>query len=74
MTDIVIRNLSDEAVVRIDAAARQQGLSRNEFLRRHWAKTFRQPQYPQVNEVDWHRFSLEFGDLSDPEVMAWAWN
>ncbi|MFT4122335.1 MAG: hypothetical protein QM635_00725 [Microbacteriaceae bacterium] len=33
MTDILIRGLSPRAVARIDAAARERGLSRNEYLR-----------------------------------------
>lgn len=73
MADILIRNLSDEAVTRIDMEAREQGISRNELLRRRLEQGLDHPENPQVTQSDWQRFSLEFGDLSDPEVMEQAW-
>jgi hypothetical protein len=73
MPNILIRDLSQEAVDRIDAAAANLGLSRNEYLRR----TFEEGTSPSgertVTAEDWQRSAEVFADLADPTVMDAAW-
>lgn len=73
MPNILIRDLSQEAVDRIDAAAADLGLSRNEYLRRELERSERPSGGQEVTPEDWERSAEAFADLSDPDVMAAAW-
>ncbi|ALE76850.1 hypothetical protein AD006_11330 [Pseudonocardia sp. EC080610-09] len=73
MTNVLIRGLSDAAVERIDAAASELGLSRNEFLRRKLEAGTPPSAESELTAEDWARSAEVFGDLSDPEVMDAAW-
>ncbi|MCV7379844.1 hypothetical protein BST11_09745 [Mycobacterium alsense] len=73
MPDILIRELSREAVEHIDTAAASLGLSRNEYLRRMFEQAAAQPVKRIVTIEDWRRSAETFADLGDPDVMAAAW-
>jgi hypothetical protein len=71
--NILIRDLSQEAVDRIDAAAANLGLSRNEYLRRKFEEGVRPASERTVTAADWQRSAEVFADLADPAVMETAW-
>lgn len=73
MPNILIRDLSQEAVDRIDAAAANLGLSRNEYLRRRFEQSANAPGERTVTAEDWKRSAETFADLADPDVMENAW-
>ncbi|HEY1838926.1 MAG TPA: hypothetical protein VGG53_01665 [Mycobacterium sp.] len=73
MPNILIRDLSNEAVDRIDTAAATLGLSRNEYLRRKFEQDVTQPVERTVTAEDWDRSAEAFADLADPDVMDSAW-
>ena len=73
MANILIRDLSQEAVDRIDAAAASLGLSRNEYLRRKFEENFIPAGDRTVTAEDWQRSAEAFADLADPTVMEAAW-
>lgn len=74
MPNILIRDLSKEAVDRIDAAAASLGLSRNEYLRRKFEQeAVIEPAERTVTAEDWKRSAETFADLADPEIMDSAW-
>jgi hypothetical protein len=72
MPNILIRDLSQEAVDRIDAAAANLGLSRNEYLRRRFEESVPTGERV-VTAEDWQRSAEVFADLADPTVMDAAW-
>jgi hypothetical protein len=74
MADVLIRGLSDAAVAHIDAAARTQGLSRQEYLRRRF-EAERSEAEPSVRVTlqDMRRAAAAAADLDDPNVMDRAW-
>jgi hypothetical protein len=73
MPNILIRDLSQEAVDRIDAAAANLGLSRNEYLRRKFEGGTSPTGERTVTDQDWQRSAEVFADLADPTVMHAAW-
>jgi hypothetical protein len=73
MPNILIRDLSQEAVDRIDAAAANLGLSRNEYLRRKFEAGSRPAGERVITDEDWQRSAEVFADLADPTVMDAAW-
>lgn len=73
MPNILIRDLSQEAVDRIDAAAANLGLSRNEYLRRRFEQSVTEPGERTVTAEDWKRSAETFADLADPGLMEGAW-
>lgn len=73
MPNILIRDLSQEAVDRIDAAAGNLGLSRNEYLRRKFEEGTCAAGERSVTAEDWQRSAEVFADLADPAVMEAAW-
>jgi hypothetical protein len=73
MPNILIRDLSQEAVDRIDAAAANLGLSRNEYLRRKFEEGTSTTGDRTVTAEDWQRSAEVFADLADPAVMEAAW-
>lgn len=73
MPNILIRGLSQEAVDRIDGAAANLGLSRNEYLRRKFEEGISPAGERSVTAEDWHRSAEVFADLADPAVMEAAW-
>lgn len=73
MPNILIRDLSQEAVERIDTAAVDLGLSRNEYLRRKLEEGASPVGEREVTDEDWQRSAEVFADLIDPTVMEAAW-
>jgi hypothetical protein len=73
MPNILIRDLSQEAVDHIDTAASNLGLSRNEYLRRKFEQAVTQPVERTVTAEDWRRSAETFADLADPDLMGAAW-
>lgn len=73
MPNILIRDLSQDAVDRIDAAAANLGLSRNEFLRRKFEEGTDAASGRTVTDEDWQRSAEVFADLADPTIMDDAW-
>jgi len=73
MPNILIRDLSQEAVDRIDARAANLGLSRNEYLRRKFEEGTGPTGERTVTAEDWQRSAEVFADLADPAVMDAAW-
>lgn len=72
MTDVLIRDVPHDVVAAIDANAHRLGLSRSEYLRRQLARDAALISVT-VTADDLSRFASTFADLSDPEVMARAW-
>lgn len=72
MTDILIRNVDDADLRRINALAERLGISRNELLRRE-TKKLGALGIPPVRHDDLERSSQLFGDALDDDVMAQAW-
>ena len=74
MPNILIRDLSQQAIDRIDAAAANLGLSRNEYLRRNLEEnTAPAAGGRTVTAEDWQRSAEVFADLADPGIMDAAW-
>ena len=71
MTDVLIRDVPDDVISAIDAAARLLGLSRTEYLRRALARERRLTGPVTVSDLE--SFSERFGDLADPTVIDQAW-
>jgi len=72
LADLLIRNIDDEAIRLIDAAAERLGLSRNEYLRRTLVKIAKVSARP-VSREDLKRSIELLADLDDQSVMARAW-
>ena len=72
MADLLIRNVDDDVVRGLDAAAERLGISRNEMLRREMVNLSRRSSRP-VTSADWQRVAALLVDLDDPEVMKQAW-
>ena len=72
MADLLIRNIDDEAIRLMDAAAERLGLSRNEYLRRTLVKIAKVSARP-VSREDLKRSIELLADLDDQSVMARAW-
>ncbi|WP_018252715.1 type II toxin-antitoxin system VapB family antitoxin [Salinispora mooreana] len=73
MPNILVRDLSQQAVDRIDATAASLGLSRNEYLRRKFEENISPASDRTVTTEDWQRSAEAFADLADPTVMEAAW-
>jgi Antitoxin FitA-like, ribbon-helix-helix len=72
MADLLIRNVDDDVVRGLDAAAERLGISRNEMLRREMVNLSRRSSR-SVTRADWQRVAALLVDLDDPEVMKQAW-
>ncbi len=73
MTDVVIRDVSDEVLDRIDAAASGAGLTRAEYLRRH-IDDLGADEVAAATSADLDRFASHFTDRLDDEVLRDAWH
>ncbi|WP_300009056.1 ribbon-helix-helix protein, CopG family [Pseudonocardia sp.] len=73
MTDILIRDVPDEAIAALDAHAQRLGMSRSEYLRRLLAQDASRSAASCTRE-DLRRSAEVFRDLDAPEVMADAWD
>ncbi|MCL2317151.1 MAG: antitoxin [Actinomycetia bacterium] len=71
MANVLIRNVPELTLRRIDALAARQELSRDEYLRRQLDRTAEVEPMPEA--IDWARFAATHQDLLDPDVMEQAW-
>ncbi len=72
MTDILIRDISDEVLAAIDAKAKRVGLSRSEYLRRTLERE-RSIDAGRVGLDQLRQVALLAEDLDDPDIMSGAW-
>jgi len=69
MTDVLIRNVPDDVLQRIDEKASRLGLSRGEYLRRQiTAEAERGAERLSVDQL------AKFASLADAELMRDAWS
>jgi hypothetical protein len=77
MADILIRDVSDETLAELDAAAARVGISRAEYVRRALAaeadRSARRAMSP-LTRSDWRRLQELTTDLADNDVMRGAWS
>jgi hypothetical protein len=73
MTDVLIRNVPEEDLVRIDEQAARLGLSRGEYLRRQIAQTAARGT-GAVTVHDLRRAAELSRDLRDEDLMRDAWS
>ena len=74
MTDVLIRNVPDDDLRRIDEKARRLGLSRSEFLKRQIAQEAARDSSDDGATVDvFSRLADLAVDLASDEVMDDAW-
>lgn len=72
MADVLIRDVPDAVLARIDARASRLGLSRVEYIRRRLAADAATSGTP-VSVTDLRSLTDKVADLTDPEVMGAAW-
>ncbi|MFT4165367.1 MAG: ribbon-helix-helix protein, CopG family [Microlunatus sp.] len=73
MADVLIRNVDDEDLRRIDALAADQGISRNELLRREAHEVARRHALSQVSLEDLQRVAKLARGVLDEDLMRRAW-
>jgi hypothetical protein len=71
MADVLIRDVPEDVLAALDAAAGRAGLSRSEYLRRTLASAARPAGTATMTDLD--RFAHTFEDLADEDVMRQAW-
>lgn len=72
MPNVLIRNVPEETLAKVDSRAARLGLSRNEYLRRQIEREAdREPG--TVTVEDFERIARLCADLDDEEVMRQAW-
>ena len=75
MTDVLIRNVPDDDLRRIDEKAKRMGISRGDYLRRRIAQDAARSGEAGSGSVDvFARFAVLAADLADEEVMRNAWS
>jgi len=74
MSDVLIRDVPDEDLERIDAEATRLGLSRSAYLRREMHRIARHRTVPAATLDDLRRSRAAMADLSDDKVMRKAWS
>lgn len=72
MTDLLIRDVPDDIVAKIDLRAERLGISRAEYLRRQMLNAATGSREPVTLE-SLQEFSEIFQDLADEQVMDQAW-
>ncbi len=76
MADVLIRDVPEETLAELDAAAARSGVSRVEYLRRTLAAEAERAARgarPPLNHDDWAQFQELTADLGDEDVMRGAW-
>jgi hypothetical protein len=71
--DVLIRDVPEGDLARIDVQAARLGLSRTEYLRRRLHQEATRSS-ATVTVGDLQQFASRFSDLDDPEVMRRAWS
>ncbi|MDQ1483305.1 MAG: hypothetical protein QOF35_1381 [Actinomycetota bacterium] len=72
MPDVLIRDIPEAVLARVDAHAAHLGISRVEYIRRRLAADAAASN-AHVSTDDLHLFADTFPDLADHEVMDAAW-
>lgn len=72
MADVLIRNLDDETLRRIDEAAAREGVSRSAYLRDQLKRLAPEPER-HTTRADLQRVAEIFVDVTDEAVMRSAW-
>jgi hypothetical protein len=72
VTDVLIRNVPEEDLARVDRIAERLGVSRSDYLKQVIAGQ-RDVPGRKVTLADLERFAEVAADLNDPEVMRGAW-
>lgn len=72
MADVLIRDIPEAVLARVDARAARLGLSRTEYIRRRLAADAAYVG-THVAPEDLRRFADRFADLADDAVMDEAW-
>lgn len=70
MPNVLIRDLTEAELRRLDARARALGVSRSEYIRRTLRHDAAQRQ---LTRADLERFANAYADLGDHSVMSGAW-
>lgn len=73
VTDILIRDVSDQVLAAIDAKAKRVGLSRTAYLRRALERESTHSSEP-ITVDHLQRLSKLATELTDPDVMTDAWS
>ena len=77
MADVLIRDIPDETLAELDAAALRAGVSRAEYLRRTLAAAAdraARDMRPPLSRDDWTQLHELTADLADEDVMRGAWS
>lgn len=72
MTDILIRNIPEDTLNRIDTMARKQKLSRSEYLRRY-LDHIAGVETLSASMDDLRRAASAASDLLDPQIKEQTW-
>ncbi|MBS9533663.1 antitoxin [Mycobacterium sp. M1] len=74
MGDLLIRDVPDDVIARLDVQAARLGLSRAEYVHRQLAATPAASQR-SVTPADMERFAQNCAGLADEDLMrkAWGW-
>lgn len=73
MSDVLIRDVPEDDLARIDAAASRLGLTRSAYLRREMHRIARHRTLPAASMDDLRRARAATSDLDDRQVMDQAW-
>ncbi|MFT4187988.1 MAG: ribbon-helix-helix protein, CopG family [Aeromicrobium sp.] len=73
MTDLLIRNVDDDDVHRLDDLARRLGVSRSELLRQELKGLAQRAAVPSVTRENLERSTALLDDALDDEIMEQAW-
>ena len=73
MADVLVRDVPEAVLARVDAHAARLGLSRVEYIRRRLAADA-STSAEAVSAADLRVFAEVAGDLADPQVMGAAWH
>jgi len=77
VADILIRDVPDETLAELDAAATRAGISRVEYVRRMLAAEADRSAHGAMSpltRVDWKGLQELTADLADDDVMRGAWS
>jgi hypothetical protein len=77
LADILIRDVPDETVAELDAAADRAGISRVEYVRRTLAAEARRAAHgarPPLTRDDWKQLHEIAADLANEDIMRGAWS
>lgn len=73
MSDVLIRDVPEDDLARIDAEAARLGLTRSAYLRREMHRIARHRTVPAATLDDLRRTRAATADLDDDQVVGQAW-